>query len=72
MNTILLIIQILLSVALVGVILMQSQGSGMGSSFGGGGEFYRSRRGIEKVLLKVTVIIAVLFLLSSLANILIR
>ena len=72
MNTILLIVQILLSVALVGVILMQSQGSGMGSSFGGGGEFYRSKRGLEKVLLKVTVIIAVLFLLSSLANILIR
>ena len=72
MSTILLIVQILLSIALVGVILMQSQGSGMGSSFGGGGEFYRSRRGIEKVLLRVTVIIAVLFLLSSLANILIR
>lgn len=72
MNTVLLIIQIILSVLLIVVILMQSQGSGMGSSFGGGGEFYRSRRGIEKVLLRATVIIAVLFLISALANILVR
>ncbi len=72
MSNIILIIQILLAIILVVVILMQSQGSGMGASFGGGGEFYRSRRGIEKVLLRVTVILAVLFFISSIANILIR
>lgn len=69
MNNLVLILQVIISILLVIAILMQSQGSGMGTSFAGGGEFYRSRRGIEKLLMRVTIILAVLFLTTSIANI---
>ncbi|MBI2028918.1 preprotein translocase subunit SecG [Candidatus Gottesmanbacteria bacterium] len=69
MNNLVLVVQIIISVLLAVVILMQSQGSGMGASFGGGGEFYRSRRGLEKLLMRLTIILAVIFLITSIANI---
>lgn len=72
MKNIIVIIQILLSIFLILVILLQSRGSGLSSSFGGGGEFYRSRRGLEKILLKFTVIVAILFFASSIVNLLIK
>jgi len=37
------------------------QGSGLSTAFGGGGEFYRSRRSIEKFLVWATVVLAILF-----------
>lgn len=55
------ILQIIITVLLVGVILLQAQGSGLSSAFGGGGEFYRSRQSIEKMLVFATIILAVLF-----------
>lgn len=58
---VLIIIQLIVSLVLVGVILLQNQGSGLSTTFGGGGEFYRSRRSIEKLLFWVTVAITILF-----------
>lgn len=56
------ILQIIVTVALIGVILLQVQGSGLSSAFGGGGgEFYRSKQSIEKLLIYATIILAVLF-----------
>ncbi|HKC14505.1 MAG TPA: preprotein translocase subunit SecG [Patescibacteria group bacterium] len=55
------ILDIIVTVALIIVILLQMQGSGLSSSFGGTGEFYRSRRSLEKFLVWVTVILIVLF-----------
>ncbi|MEK9178539.1 MAG: preprotein translocase subunit SecG [Patescibacteria group bacterium] len=64
---ILLVLEILVAAALIGVILLQMQGSGLSSSFGGtGGEFYRSRRSIEKILVWATAVLAVLFAIISL------
>lgn len=57
----LLIVQIIVSVILIAVILLQMQGSGVSNVFGGGGEFYRSRRSVERMLVFVTVILTVLF-----------
>lgn len=62
------IIQILLSIALIVVIVVQAKGTGLGASWGGGGEFYRSKRGIEKVLFTLTIILAVLFVFTSILN----
>lgn len=59
------ILQIVVSLLLIGVILLQVQGSGLSSVFGGGGEFYQSRRSIEKLLLWATVVLAILFLIFS-------
>lgn len=55
------VIQIVVAVLLIGAILLQSQGSGLPTSFGGGGEFYRSKRSIEKMLVAFTIILATVF-----------
>ena len=61
----LLAIQIVVSVCLITVILMQSSGTGLGSGFAGGGQSYHSRRGMEKVLFRATIGLTVLFLVLS-------
>ena len=56
------ILQIIVTVVLIGAILLQAQGSGLSSSFGGGGgEFYRSKQSLEKLLIFATIILSVLF-----------
>jgi preprotein translocase subunit SecG len=53
--------QITLAILLSAIILMQQQGSGLGGAFGGEGNVYRSRRGIEKVLFYGTIVLAIAF-----------
>ncbi len=65
-------IQIIVSVVLLLAILLQSKGTGLGSAFGGGGEIYRTKRGVEKILYLSTIVLVIIFLLSSLASVLIR
>lgn len=59
--------QIIISLFLIGAILLQAQGGGLGSTFGGSG-FYASKRGVEKVVLIMTVFLVVLFFVSSILN----
>jgi len=63
------IIQIILAVVLTTLVLMQQSGSGLGSAFGGEGNVYRSRRGIEKFLFSATIVVAVLFCASAIATV---
>ena len=67
MENVLLLGQILVSFALMASILMQTRGAGLGATFGGDSSVYRSRRGIEKRLFQFTVILAVLFVVFSIA-----
>ncbi|NCO12020.1 MAG: preprotein translocase subunit SecG [Candidatus Pacebacteria bacterium CG_4_10_14_3_um_filter_34_15] len=69
-NNIWLIIQSVLSVLIVVSILLQSQGSGLGSAWGGGGETYHTKRGVEKVLFNLTIVFVVLFAVTSIASLL--
>ena len=55
------ILEIIIAVVLIGLILLQVQGSGLSGAFGGGGEFYRSRQSIEKILVIATVVFSLLF-----------
>jgi preprotein translocase subunit SecG len=71
MKVALLIFHLLIAGSLVGVILMQSGKGGLGSAFGGGG-VYRSKRGAEKIIFRGTFVLAVLFLLTSVANMLVQ
>lgn len=64
------IIQIVVSVILIIVILVQQKGTGLGAAFGGEGNVYRTKRGMEKKLHIITIILAIIFLTSSLLNIL--
>jgi len=60
--------QIVLSIILVLAILLQQQGSGLGSMFGNvGGESYRSKRGAEKLFYNATIVLIVLFIVNGLA-----
>lgn len=52
---------IIVAILLIGVIMLQMQGTGLSSSFGGGGEFYRSKQSIDKLLVWLTIILTVLF-----------
>lgn len=62
---------ILISVALVAVVLLQSKGGGLGGIFGGDGSgMYRSKRGVEKTLFQLTIALAVAFLLLDLIAVL--
>ena len=67
MDTVLLLGQMLVAIALMASILLQSRGAGLGATFGGDSSVYRSRRGIEKRLFQFTVILAVLFVIFSIA-----
>ncbi|PIP86673.1 preprotein translocase subunit SecG [Candidatus Campbellbacteria bacterium CG11_big_fil_rev_8_21_14_0_20_44_21] len=66
MANILPIIQIILAVFLSAGILLQQSDAGLGSAFGGGdGGGSRTRRGAEKTLFNLTLIVAVLFVVSA-------
>lgn len=71
MKNFLLIINTLLSVFIILFILMQGRGAGIGSAWGGGGELFQTRRGIEKWTLRVTIFLVILFFLISLIDLLI-
>jgi protein translocase SecG subunit len=58
------IFQIIVAILLVVSIILQMQGKGLSPAFGGG-EFYRSRRSIEKVLIWITVALTVIFAVLS-------
>ncbi len=64
------IAQIVVSILLIIVILLQNRGTGLGSAFGGTGGVYLTKRGLEKKLFIATIVLAVLFFGLSLANLL--
>jgi preprotein translocase subunit SecG len=64
----LILAQMILGTALVASILLQQRGTGLGGAFGGEVTAYRSRRGIERTLFRLTIVLAVLFVLFSLLN----
>lgn len=66
MNTPLIIIQLISSLIMAFAILLQQRGTGLGSAFGGTGNVYRTKRGIEEVLLWITIVTAFIFIFSSL------
>ncbi len=68
LKNILTISQIIISLSLIFLIVLQAKGVGLGRAWGGGGEFYKSRRGVENIIFKSTIIIAVLFLAATILN----
>ena len=71
MNQILFYSQIAVSIALIVLITIQQRGAALGSAFGGGGEFYSTRRGVQKKIYYATIVLATLFLVLGVLNILI-
>ena len=56
------IIQIILSITLITLVLLQGKGAGLGGIFGGDGGVYRTKRGVEKTLHQATIGLSILFL----------
>lgn len=57
--------QILVSVTLILVVLLQAKGSGFGAGLGGTTSSFRTRRGLEKTLFQATIFLTILFLAMS-------
>jgi preprotein translocase subunit SecG len=67
-KTYLSIAQIVLSVALILTILIQVRGGGLGGIFGQADSVYRTRRGVEKTLFQITIVLIVLFVIISIVS----
>ena len=67
MQTTLLIIQMVLAVLLVAGVLMQSKTSGLSGAFGGDDSSgaFQTRRGLEKLIFQLTLIVSTLFAIVS-------
>jgi len=71
MTSILPIIQVISAVLLVIAVLLQQKGSGLGAAFGGSSNIYSTKRGVEKVLFRFTIVISVVFFGVSLLRVVI-
>lgn len=71
MKTVLLVIHTLVTITLISLILLQNSKGGLGGGLGAG-QFYRSRRGAEKIVFTGTIVAAVLFLITSILSLFVR
>lgn len=65
MPVFLLVAQIVLAIALIGVLTLQVKGGGLGGIFGQAEGIYRTRRGVEKTMFQMTIVLMVLFVIIS-------
>ena len=62
------IFQILIALVVIGAVILQAKGAGLGNIFGGaGGESYRTRRGLERSLFRGTIVLMLVFVGLSIA-----
>ena len=69
------IIQVILALALIIIIILQAKGQGLGSLFGGGDSgmgITKTRRGLDRTLFQITIILSALFLLNAVIQIMIQ
>ena len=58
------------AVLMIIAILLQQRGASLGAGFGASGELYTTRRGIDKSLFEFTIVMAVIFVMSIIASLL--
>jgi preprotein translocase subunit SecG len=64
------IVQIILSITIVVLVLLQTKGAGLGGIFGGGDSgVYRTRRGAEKVIYQATIVLAIIFFVVAMISV---
>jgi preprotein translocase subunit SecG len=69
------VIQVILALALIVIIILQAKGQGLGSLFGGGDAgmgITKTRRGLDRTLFQITIIISALFLVNAVIQIMIQ
>lgn len=65
------LIQITVAISLVSLILLQAKGTGLGSTFGGQSSTYHSKRGVEKLVFSLTIILTIIFVIISILNVMV-
>ncbi len=60
------ITQVIVAILLMIAILLQNKGAGLSGVFGGSGDVYMAKRGLEKKLFNLTIILAIIFIGVSL------
>jgi preprotein translocase subunit SecG len=68
MVTYLYVAQIVVAVAMIIVTLLQVKGGGLGGIFGQADTVYRTKRGVEKTLFQLTIVLAVIFVVLSVVS----
>ena len=68
MQTYLSVAQIVLSIALILAIMLQVRGGGLGGIFGQADTVFRTKRGVEKTLFQLTIVLVVLFVIISIVS----
>lgn len=64
---------IIISIALIGSVILQSKGAGLGGLTGADtGGIFTARRGIEKTLFWVTIVLAALFFILAIATVMVK
>ncbi|MDE2967217.1 MAG: preprotein translocase subunit SecG [Chloroflexota bacterium] len=63
------VIQILIALVVIGAVILQAKGAGLGNIFGGAGaeSSYRTRRGLERTLFRGTIVLMLIFVGLSIA-----
>ena len=64
-KTFFVLLYLLITVSVIGLILMQGRGAGLGSAWGGSGETFSTRRGVERVTFYITISVIGLFFVLS-------
>jgi len=62
------VVTVISAILMITAILLQKRGSTLGAGFGSSGELFTTRRGFDKNLFEATVVLAVIFVLSILAG----
>ena len=69
MQTYLSVAQIILAISLILAVLFQVRGGGLGGIFGQTSTVFRTKRGVEKTLFRLTIVLVVLFIILSIVTV---
>ena len=61
--------EIIVSIVLILIFLLQVRGGGLGGIFGSPDTVYRTRRGVERTLFRLTIVLLVIFVTISIVSI---
>jgi preprotein translocase subunit SecG len=67
------VVQIIISICLITAVLLQVKGQGLGGIFGGSDSgIYKTRRGAERTLFNLTIVLVVLFFVFAMASVVLQ
>lgn len=64
------LVQLIISVALIALILLQVKGQGFSPTFSSDSSVFRTRRGVEKTLFQLTIVVAIIYAVLSIIAVL--